>query len=66
MSVHGLPFLQDEEVLMERIFRDEESTTPDALAQTLNIRAPAVRLTNLPPDMFAMVSVINRFNGSMT
>ncbi len=51
---------------MERIFRDEESTTPDALAQTLNIKAPAVRLTNLPPDMFAMVSVINRFNGSMT
>ena len=51
---------------MERIFREEESTTPDALAQTLNIRAPAVRLTNFPPDMLAMVSVINRFNGSMT
>ena len=34
MSVHRLPVLQDEAVLMndERIFHDEESLTPDALA----------------------------------
>lgn len=58
----------------ERIFRDEESLTPDALAadravgaaeNSLNKKS-AVRLTDLPPDLFAMVSVINRFHGSLT
>ena len=80
MSVHRLPLLQDEEVLMTtgytgRIFRDEESLTPDVLAadkaagtaeNPLNKRPAAVSLTDLPPDLFAMVSVINRFHGSLT
>ena len=31
----------------------------------LNKRS-AVSLTDLPPDIFAMISVINRFHGSLT
>lgn len=59
----------------ERVFRDEESLTYDAIAEDrtagaaeyyLNKRSAAVSLTDLPPDIFAMISVINRFNGSMT
>ncbi len=61
--------------LSGRIFRDEESLTPEALAadraaaeyplNKLNKRS-AVSLTDLPPDIFAMISVINRFHGSLT
>ena len=58
--------------LSGRIFRDEESLTPEALAADraaaeypLNKRS-AVSLTDLPPDIFAMISVINRFHGSLS
>ena len=59
----------------ERIFRDEDSLTTEALAAdraagsaeySLNKGSAAVSLTDLPPDIFAMISVINRFHGSMT
>ena len=52
--------------LSGRIFRDEESLTPEALAEYPLNKRSAVSLTDLPPDIFAMISVINRFHGSLT
>lgn len=43
----------------ERIFRDEESLTPDALAADRRGEA------RLPLYIFALTSSINRFYGSM-
>lgn len=47
-----------------RIFRDEESLTPEALAEYPLNKPMSVSLTDMPPDIFAMISVINRFHGS--
>lgn len=65
----------------ERIFRDEESLTPDALAADRQVRYaitrrgyervalsdlyPMSKVAGIPPDVAAYTSYISRFYGSL-
>ena len=45
----------------ERIFRDEESLTPDAVADDRK----AASLTEIPPFVYALGAVLSRFNNGI-
>lgn len=45
----------------ERIFRDEESLTPDAVAADRK----AASLTEIPPFVYALGTVLSRFNNGI-
>lgn len=46
----------------ERIFRDEESLTPDAIAADKNT---AGLMTEIPPFVYALGAVLSRFNNGI-
>lgn len=46
---------------VERIFRDEESLTPDAIAADRKTAS----LTEIPPFVYALGAVLSRFNNGI-